>query len=142
MSPRWVSPSSPRRVEIPGQVDGHLARRTVTSGPVQGRWTGKPVEIRRGPATVTGDAERRRLIGAAATGPPRAGREGARGGPGSQETSLRPQSREALVERGGSHAQALVRPGGRNRAARRGAGRRRAGDRRPPDRGAEPHGVR
>src|SRR5215210_1519175 len=29
-------------------------------------------------------------------------REGARGGPGSQETSLRPQSREALVERGGS----------------------------------------
>jgi hypothetical protein len=25
---------------------------------VQGRWTGKPVRLRRGPATVTGDARR------------------------------------------------------------------------------------
>src|SRR3954452_11503387 len=118
------------------------AGRTVTSGPVQGRWTGKPVRIRRGPATVTGDAERRRLTRAAATEPPRADREGARGGPGSQETSLRPQSREALVERGGSHAQALVRPGGRDRAARRGAGGRRAADRRSADRGTEPDRLR
>ena len=56
---------------------------------------------RRGPATVTGDAERERLR-AAATGPPRAAREGAdRSGP----EARRPPSdhkAEALVERGGS----------------------------------------
>src|SRR4051794_7251951 len=63
---------------------------------------GKPVRIRCGPATVTGDATRR---SAAALGPlDRRRRPGkARGGrPGSQETCPRPQRVYALVERGGS----------------------------------------
>src|SRR5215210_9473066 len=106
--------------------------RTVTSVPVQGRWTGEPVRIRCGPATVTGDAERRRLIRAAATGPPRAdpGRRArwARE-PGDLPPTAKPRSPRG---KGWLNAQALVRPGGRDRAARRGAGgprgeRRRAG---------------
>src|SRR6476661_6640530 len=56
-------------------------------GPRQGRWTGKPVRNRRGPATVTGDADRIRSHWHRD-----ASREGADGRPGSQETSLRPQA--------------------------------------------------
>ena len=57
-----------------------------------GRWSGKPVRIRRGPATVTGEATagrraRRRPLGPLRPGKARTGR------PGSQETSLRPPSR-------------------------------------------------
>ena len=64
---------------------------------------------------MTGDADAAPLE--PPTGPPRAGREGAAGRPGSQETSLRPQSREALVERGGSQMHKHpVRPVGRRRA--------------------------
>jgi adhesin HecA-like repeat protein len=50
---------------------------------------GKPVRVRRGPATVTGEA----CCGVSLTQPPfrDRGREGAAGRPGSQETCLRPQ---------------------------------------------------
>ena len=69
--------------------------------PFKGRWKGKSVRIRRGPATVTGDARRgaqaQPLIGRSAD------REGAEGRPGSQETCLRPQAHKALVERGWLH---------------------------------------
>jgi hypothetical protein len=65
---------------------------------------GKPVRIRRGPATVTGESHphgrRARPSHCKADGRP--GRHGSRHGPGSQETCLRPQSPYALVERGGS----------------------------------------
>src|SRR6478609_2723581 len=70
---------------------GTVPRCTIASFKVGG--SGKPVEIRRGPATVTGEAVRTTPLGAT--------REGAAGRPGSQETSLRPQSTYALVERGG-----------------------------------------
>ena len=39
-----------------GQIDRHGARPTVTSRPFRVGGSGKPVRIRRGPATVTGDA--------------------------------------------------------------------------------------
>ena len=72
---------------------------------------------RRGPATVTGDANRKRLR-AAATGPPRADREGAVRSarkPGDLPPTTKPR---ALVE-GVAHPDAQVprRPGGRRRAA-------------------------
>ena len=51
------------------------------------------MRIRRGPATVTGEAHRRAAIAPPVTEPPRTAREGAEGRPGSQETSLRPPSR-------------------------------------------------
>src|SRR5829696_2489116 len=66
-------------------------RLTVTpriESPDKGRWTGKPVRIRRGPATVTGEApacESEPLV-------PRGTGKARKGRPGSQETSLRPQS--------------------------------------------------
>ncbi len=53
---------------------------------------GKPVRVRRGPATVTGDAHRNARLQREATDPPSADREGAEGRPGSQETCLRPQA--------------------------------------------------
>src|SRR5207302_3519116 len=59
---------------------------------------GKPVRSRRGPATVIGDASRTDSHWVT-----RVSREGAAGRPVSQETSRRPQSRYALVERGGPH---------------------------------------
>src|SRR3954471_2695581 len=80
---------------------------------------GKPVQLRRGPATVTGDATRESV----ATLEPldrrrRAGK--ARGGrPGSQETCPDRKAHIALVERGGTHAPSSRRP----RARRAGAAR-------------------
>ena len=50
------------------------------------------MRIRRGPATVTGDAHRGARTKRAATDSPTAGREGAEGRPGSQETCLRPKA--------------------------------------------------
>src|SRR5215218_6300620 len=68
----------------------------------QGRWSGKPVRIRRGPATVTGDALRMRLYAAASHWTRGGDREGAEGWarePGDQPPTTKPK---ALVERGGS----------------------------------------
>ena len=59
------------------------------------------MRIRRGPATVTGDARR---SASAATDPPRRAGKARRGRPGSQETCLRPKAHEALEERGLAHA--------------------------------------
>ena len=84
-----------------GEIHGHAARRTVTSRPTRVGGSGKPVRDRRGPATVTGDAERERLR-AAATGPPRAAgkaRIGRARKPGDLPPTTKP---DALVERGGS----------------------------------------
>ena len=50
-----------------GQVDRHRARLSVAErydGAVIGRWHGKPVQHRRGPATVTGEVHRTRRRGA------------------------------------------------------------------------------
>src|SRR4051812_20654537 len=77
-------------------------RATVPSAPFRVGGQGKPVRIRRGPATVTGDATR---ASAAALEPlGRRRRPGkARGGrPGSQETCPGRNAHIALVERGGS----------------------------------------
>src|ERR1700677_138679 len=86
---------------------------------------GKPVRIRRGPATVIGDANRN----AVATG--RAGgREGAVGRPESQETSLRPPSRSPRGKGGPSHEtywnprRCRCAGSGRRGPRRAGAGRR------------------
>src|SRR5690606_25138999 len=70
--------------------------------PQIGRWSGKPVQVRRGPATVTGEvpphARTARATGGEAAGKAR------RDGPGSQETCLRPDgSTDALAERGAPH---------------------------------------
>src|SRR3954466_9705075 len=76
-------------------------RATVPSAPFRVGGQGKPVRIRRGPATVTGDATR---TSAAALEPlVRRRRPGkARGGrPGSQETYPDRKAHNALVERGG-----------------------------------------
>src|SRR5215210_174765 len=73
----------------------------VPSVPFRGGGQGKPVRIRRGPATVTGDATRT----SAATLEPLARRRGAgkarSGRPGSQETCPDRKAHIALVERGG-----------------------------------------
>ena len=68
---------------------------TVTSRPFRVGGSGKPVRIRRGPATVTGDAHR-----ISATGPQRGPGRRERVEPGSQETFLRPSPFETLAERG------------------------------------------
>src|SRR5690349_18911930 len=72
MSPRCVLPSSPRRVYMRVRLTAMAAGHGNIPA-VQGRWTGKPVRNRRGPATVTGDTPR---TWAAATGvwPPPLGR--------------------------------------------------------------------
>src|ERR671939_1701979 len=77
-------------------------RAKVPSAPFRVGGRGKPVRVRRGPATVTGDATR---TSAAALGPlDRRRRPGkARDGrPGSQETCPDRQAHIALAERGGS----------------------------------------
>src|SRR3954470_23674732 len=78
-------------------------RLTVTAttecrmAPFRGRWTGKPVRFRRGPATVTGDAPRTTpLARRERTGEARGGR------PRSQETWHRPHAIRVLAERNGS----------------------------------------
>src|SRR3954453_8000433 len=77
-------------------------RATVPSAPFRVGGQGKPVRIRRGPATVTGDATR---TSAAALEPldrrRRPGKAGS-GRPGSQETRPGRNAHIALVERGGS----------------------------------------
>ena len=78
-----------------GEIDGHGAGATVTSRPFRVGGSGKPVQIRRGPATVTGDAHRIR-----ATVPQRGTGRRERVEPGSQETCLRPSPFEALAEKG------------------------------------------
>src|SRR5689334_6629660 len=82
-----------------------LPRYRITS--VQGRWTGKPVRIRRGPATVTGGAHRTRRMTPQATEPAARGSGKARSGsvPGARRppSDLKPRS---LVERGGSSDEA------------------------------------
>ena len=120
-------------------------RAGYSMGSVHGRWTGKPVRIRRGPATVTGEAHRTRPQ-AAATGHRSASREGAGGsGPEARRPPSDP-SRSALAERGGStdedpnSRRPRRRP--RQRSAARGAGRRRARHGRPPDRGTLADAVR
>src|SRR4051795_5326583 len=62
---------------------------------------GKPVRIRRGPATVTGDATRNERSRARATGPPTRAGKARSGRPGSQETCPDRKAHNALVERGG-----------------------------------------
>src|SRR3954462_2754564 len=94
-------------------------RAKVASAPFRVGGQGKPVQLRRGPATVTGDATRE---SAAALEPldrrRRAGK--VRGGrPGSQETCPDRKAHIALVERGGTHAPSTRRP----RARRPGAAR-------------------
>ena len=100
-----------------------------------GRWSGKPVRIRRGPATVTGEATAWASAFARSLGLDRPGKA-RRGRPGSQETFLRPPSRSTLVERGGSQheAQSHRRHGRRTPLVRCRTGARRAGDRRPAHR--------
>ena len=68
---------------------------TVTSRAVQGRWSGKPVQVRRGPATVTGDAHRIRPLFRSA------GREGASGSsPGARRPASDRRHFETLAEKG------------------------------------------
>src|SRR6478735_5756364 len=68
---------------------------------------GKPVQIRRGPATVTGEARRTR-VSAQATGTPSVpGRRG-RVGPGARRPAAGLKARNALAERGGSHAVSVL----------------------------------
>ena len=73
-----------------GEVDGHGGCVSGYYGGVQGRWSGKPVRIRRGPATVTGEAHRTRPR-AAATGAS-ARWEGAEGSAREPGDLLRPRS--------------------------------------------------
>src|SRR5688572_11202625 len=65
-------------------------RAGYSMGSVNGRWTGKPVRIRRGPATVTGEAHRTRPRPQPLVSQREPGRR-RRVEPGSQETSLRPK---------------------------------------------------
>ena len=102
----------------PGQVDGHRVRRSSlgsftrgTIRPFKVGGDGKPVRIRRGPATVIGDAGGTQPLARTTR------REGAAGRPVSQETRRRPPSRYALVERGGPHEE------GRTRSLKHGGAR-------------------
>ena len=63
-----------------------------------GRWSGKPVRIRRGPATVTGEAHRRAALAPPVTEPPRSG-PGRRGEVG-PEARRPPSDRQAERPRG------------------------------------------
>ncbi len=108
-----------------GQVHGHRFP-VVYHARRPGRWSGKPVRIRCGPATVTGEAtawrrSRRRSL-SSQDGSGRRGKVG-------PEARRPPSDRqaEALVERGGSQheAQPLYRPRCRNSRARRSTGARR-----------------
>src|SRR5215212_2268695 len=120
------------------------SRRLAPGGTIfraQGRWRGKPVKIRRGPATVTGDARRTRERSHWGTD----GDLGRRGGKTARKPGNlpRPKADIALAERGGSHASSSSR-GLRPRAGRvrlRGAWRvrRHARERHRTDRGAGPH---
>ena len=110
-----------------GEVHRHGAARHGNIPAVQGRWSGKPVQVRRGPATVTGDAHR-----TDATGPPCGPGRRERVEPGSQETSLRPSPLRGPRGKGVGSMKRL-RPGiarrtRRHRGARR-AGARRTGER-------------
>ena len=108
-----------------------------------GRWSGKPVRIRRGPATVTGEATAWRRT-SPVTEPSRRPGKARRGRPGSQETFLRPPSRSPSWK-GVAHSMKLSPrpawlPDSSALAARTGA--RRAGDRRPAHRRRDAHALR
>ena len=66
---------------------------SYSMGAEPGRWSGKPVRIRRGPATVTGGSPPQGGICRRSLSRHGAAREGVEGRPGSQETFLRPPSR-------------------------------------------------
>ena len=99
--------------------------RTVTSRSVQGRWTGKPVRDRRGPATVTGDAEAHAARESRSHWVATRDREGAEVGP---EARRPPSDHKAEKPswKGVARCTIPVRPVGRRRAADRGAERARA----------------
>src|SRR6478672_11499397 len=84
-----------------------MARRIGCRGTYRVGGPGKPVQIRRGPATVTGEARRTR-VSAQATGTPSVpGRRG-RVGPGARRPAAGLKARNALAERGGSHAVSVL----------------------------------
>ena len=102
------------------EIDRHGALATVTSRPFRVGGKGKPVRIRRGPATVTGDARRIR-----ATVPQRGTGRRDRVEPGSQETFLRPSPFRDPRGKGVGHEEDLHRcaRGAPRTGARRARGR-------------------
>ena len=100
----------------PREIDCHGACATVTSRPFRVGGSGKPVQIRRGPATVTGDAHRIRPLSRSA------GREGARG---SSPGARRPSSdrRHSRPSRKGVGSMKKISPGALAALARDGAAR-------------------
>ena len=78
-------------------------RNTMLAEP--GRWSGKPVRIRRGPATVTGEATAGRRARRRSLSPRGLGRRGAVG-PEARRPSSDLQADSTLVERGGSQHEA------------------------------------